>query len=345
MGFLPYWQLESAKYIKPELLSEINYFSLDVDSDGTIKDVVNGEKDPGHRGWENKTVKDLMIKSHIYGTQFTVTIAALDNTVIENVLDSPKAQDTLITQIIELVKTNNLDGVNIDFEYSGTPDKLHQRLFTEFSQMLSTKLKEQVPNAKLSLSIMPLSGRSEDLFDFPKLAPLYDRFIGMSYDFYGEHADIAGPVAPMKGFKEGIYFFDVETMYEDLTKLLPRNKIIMGVPYYGWDWAVTDGKVKNSTTLSGETSYAAVISYARGRVESNLKSEQCFWDRYALESWCWYTDTNKTDHQVWLMDNKAIQTRFDYAKTQNLAGIGIWTLGYDQHFEDLWGMIRNKYSK
>jgi spore germination protein len=347
MGFLPYWRLDDTQYIKPELLSEINYFSLDVDSDGKIKTIVNGETDPGYNGWQTQAVKKMAAKAHITGTDFTVTIAALNNGVIESVLTSPTAQTTLTSQIVDLVKTNNLNGITIDFEYSGIPDAQYRQKFTTFSKELVTKLKNDTPTAKISLSVMPLAARNDDLFDFAKLAPIYDRFIGMSYDFYGEHSDIAGPIAPMRGFKDNKYFFDVETMYEDLTKNIPKEKIIMGIPYYGWDWAVTDGKKINSSTLSSDDpdSYAAVISYARAKEDKNLKSKQCTWDEYALETWCWYTDKNNIDHQVWLADGKTIQTRFDYANKQKFGGIGIWVLGYDKDYPDLWEMIGKKFIK
>src|SRR5205814_213263 len=103
------------------------------------------------------------------------------------------------------------------------------------------------------------------------------------------------------------YFFDVQTMYEDLQKDLPKNKIIMGIPYYGWDWAVVEGKKIQSKTYpqSDPKNYAAVVSYARAKENSDLKPSQCQWDDYALETWCWYTKDG-VDHQVWLEDSKSI---------------------------------------
>lgn len=352
MGFLPYWRVDDTRYIRLELLSEINYFSLSVNNEGKIKKVVDGQTDPGWREFQTETIKNLITKSQIYGTEFTVTVAALNNDLIETILDSEAARTTLIAEIVSLVKEYNLNGVNIDFEYAGTPDRLHQQTFSDWSKQLSTQLKKEAPGTSLSLSIMPLSarpgpnGEPTDLFEFAKLSSVYDRFIGMSYDFYGENSDIAGPIAPMKGFKDNKFFFDVETMYEDFAKVLPKNKIVMGIPYYGWDWAVQSGKTINSLTLSRDNpdDYRAVISYARAREDKNLKPKQCTWDDYALETWCWYTKDG-IDHQVWLADNKSVAARFDFAKKQNLGGIGIWVLGYDKNYNDLWEMIEEKFAQ
>jgi spore germination protein YaaH len=342
LGFLPYWNLDYIQYLHPEELSEINFFSLSVGSDGHLLQVVNNQNDPGWNGWIKQSTKDFITKSQIMGAKVTVTIAAQDNQTIDNVLNSNTTQQNLISDILDQIRKRKLDGVNIDFEYSGAPDDALQKEFTYFSTQLNAALKKQNPNATLSLSIMPLAARSPDLFDFKQLVPIYDQFIGMSYDYYGANADIAGPVAPMNGFKNGKYFFDVTTTYADYAKVIPKNKLIMGVPYYGWEWAVVDGKTINSKTLSATdpNNYAAVISYARARSDADLKQNQCSWDTVSEETWCWFTD-KKTgiDHQLWIADNRMIQTRFDYAKKQNFAGIAIWTLGLDKQYPDLWNML------
>ncbi len=347
LGFLPYWRLDDIQHIRPNLLSEINYFSLTVGNDGKLAKVVNGETDPGWRSWESEKVKNLMTRAKIMGTDVTVTVAALDNQLIVDVLDSDTAQDNLIADIVAEVKDKNLQGINIDFEYFGEPDAYYRESFTAFSKKLRTAIDKEAPATALSLSIMPLSARENDLFDFPKLVPLYDRFIGMSYDYYGAGSDIAGPVAPMKGFKEGKYFFDVETTYEDYRQYIPAEKLVMGVPYYGWERAVEDGKTINGLTFpsASEDNYAAVISYARARESQDIKKNQCKWDDVAQETWCWFKDANSgTDRQVWIADNRSVGIRFDYANKQNLGGIAIWTLGYDKQYADLWDMISNKFT-
>lgn len=348
LGFLPYWRLEDMQYIRPQLLSEINYFSLTPGTDGKILRVVDGQTDPGWRSWQSDDVKTFMTRANIIGTDFTVTIAALENNLITNILDSEEAQQNLIDDIITQVKERNLQGINIDFEYFGEPDETYRKAFTAFSSKLNTTIDTEVPGTELSLSIIPLAARENDLFEFTKLAPLYDRFIGMSYEYYGAGADIAGPVAPMKGFKEGKYFFDVETTYEDYLKVLPKEKIIMGVPYYGWERAVEDGQTINSLTFpaDNERNYAAVISYARARESKDIKKNQCKWDDVAQETWCWFRNQETgVDHQIWRADNRSIDIRFDHANKQNLGGIAMWTLGYDKQYPDLWDMISNKFTK
>jgi spore germination protein YaaH len=343
IGFLPYWRLDQSNTIPTNKLSEIDYFSLTAGDDGHLLTVINGQTDPGWNGWKKQSTKDFLTKAQIMGAKVTFTVAAQDNTSIENILNSNAAQQNLISDTINQIKERNLNGVNIDFEYSGVPTDALQQEFTYFSKKLATKLKQQNPHATLTLSIMPLSARQQDLYDFKQIVPIYDQFIGMSYDYYGQTSDIAGPVAPMNGFKQGAYFFDVTTTYADYLKYIPKNKLIMGVPTYGWEWGVTDGKMINSKTYPADSpdSYTAVISYARAREDSDLKQNQCQWDTVSQESWCWFTDRQTgTDHQAWIVDNKMLQTRFDFANTENFSGVALWTLGLDENYPDIWDNLR-----
>ena len=347
IGFMPYWRLDDIKYTRLDLITEVNYFGLYVNGDGEFVTVVNGETNPGKREWDTQKVKDFISKTHINGAKFTVTIVCQDNDDIESILDSNVAQQKLIANIISEVKSRDLDGINVDFEYLGEPDSKYKQKFTDFSKNLKQALKKQNPNARLELSIMPRSARIPDIFDFAQFVPIYDYFIGMSYDFYGSYPEIAGPIAPLTGFKENKFFFDTTTMYEDLEKYIPKEKLIMGVPHYGWDWAVTDGKQIQSATLprSDPNSYAVAISYATARESKDFKKSQCQFDDYAKEPWCWYTDKKGIDHQVWFEDNKSIGIKYDFANTQNFGGIAIWVLGYDKGYSDLWELMKEKFTR
>ncbi|HWY79832.1 MAG TPA: glycosyl hydrolase family 18 protein [Candidatus Sulfotelmatobacter sp.] len=348
IGFLPYWRLDNSQFIRPNELSEINYFSLSVGNNGHLLKIVNGQTDPGWNGWIKQSTKDLLTRAQIMGTSVSVTVAAQDNQLIESILNSNIAQNNLISDIIMQLKQRRFNGINIDFEYTGEPDIIYQQAFTSFSKKLASQLKQQIPDAKLTLSIMPLSARQKGLYELAKLVPIYDHFIGMSYDYYGQNSDIAGPVAPMNGFKQKKYFFDIVTTYEDYKKYIPKNKLMMGIPTYGWEWAVVDGKTITSKTFPAinPNSYAVVISYARARENSALKPNQCHWDTVSEETWCWFRDKQSSiDHQTWIIDNRSLQTRFDYANQQNFGGIALWTLGLDKNYPDIWDRIQSSFVK
>lgn len=347
IAFLPYWRIDDTKYTRFDLLSEVNYFALNIDGSGNFIQITNNQTDPGWKAWNSSPVKDLIAKTQLSGDLFTLTIATTRNKVIESLLGNTQAQQTLITNILDQVASRRLNGITIDFEYDGKPDTIYIQAFTQFAKTLSSKLHEQSPHTTISLTLLPLAGREKGLFDLPNLTSYFDHFIGMSYDYYAATSDIAGPIAPMKGFAENKFFFDVTTTYQDFLKIIPKEKIIMGVPYYGWDWAVQKGKKIQSNTLpqSDPNSYTAVLSYARMREDKDLHPDQCTWDEFAQERWCWYITSNGVNHQAWFEDNKSIDIKYLYAKNMNFAGIAIWTLGYDKGYPDLWDLMRTDFAK
>jgi GH18 family chitinase len=44
------------------------------------------------------------------------------------------------------------------------------------------------------------------------------------------------------------------------------------------------------------------------------------------------------------LDNKSIEVKFNFAKSNDLGGIAIWTLGYDKDYSDLWDLIKSKFT-
>ncbi len=346
-GFLPYWRINDTENIRLNYISNVDYFGLNIDADGEFIKIVNGETNEGWREWQNQKTKDFMTKAQIFGSKTSLSIISHVNSTTEALLDNPQAQEKLIVNILKEIRTRKLNGINIDFEYLGDADPEYRQKFTVFSKNLKEELVKQNPNAQLYLSVMPYSMRSEDILDLAELEPVYDQFIGMSYDFYGISSEIAGPISPLSGFSENKYYFDVTTMYEDLTQFIPKEKILMGVPHYGWDWAVEDGPTIQSPTFPSDhkNNYAAVMSYARAQTDNNINPDNCSWDEYAFETWCWYTDTEGVDHQVWLADDKSITARYDFANNKNFSGIAIWVLGYEGKNSSIWDLMKERFGK
>ena len=353
VGFLPYWRLDDTKYLRFDLVSEVFFFSLSVDENGQIIKIVDNETDPGWRWWSSPAIQNLIAKTQITGGKFGLTIAMQKNKTLESFLNNPSAQKTLTSNLIQIVEPDKIDGLNLDFEYDGEPDDKYKSEFTNFAKELTSTFRTQSPKTELSIDFFPLSIEKPRLYDVASLAPLFDKVIVMSYDYYSGSSEVAGPVAPIFGYiaspsaTQKSYFFDVNTTYNDYLKVVPKEKLIMGVPYYGWDYPVEDNTTPLSKVLpqNDQNGYSEVISYGRARTNTDLKAENCQWNDTAKATWCAYTDSNKIQREVWLEDNKSIEIKFDFAKTNNLGGIAIWTLGYDRDYPDLWNLIKNYFTK
>lgn len=345
IAFLPYWRLDHIQYARYDLLSEVNFFSLTVGPDGHIVQVTGNQTEPGWRWWNTQQVKDLIPRVQILGGSFGLTLAALDNPDIRSFLSSTGAQQNLISDTLDQIEARHLNGITLDFEYAGTPRAAYRREFTAFAQRFAASLHQQASGTTISLTLPPLAGREQGLFDLSRLVPLFDRFIGMTYDYYNASSDVAGPDAPMNGFSSHKYIFDVTTAYHDYLQVIPRTKIVMGIPYSGWDWAVRKGTALLGRTLpaSNPNNYAAILSYGRMRDSGVPRTAQCHWDQDAQETRCRYVDGKGVHHQVWFENNRSIAVKDAYAKANGFAGIAIWVLGYDSKYPDLWDILRRTF--
>ena len=157
VGFLPYWNLDNSKYLHFDLLSEVFFFSLTADENGQIIKIVNNETDPGWRWWSSPTIQNLIAKTQITGAKFGLTIAMHKNKTLESFLDNPSAQKTLISNLIRIVESDKIDGLNLDFEYDGKPDDKYQSKFTNFAKELTSTFRTQSPKTELSIDFFPLS--------------------------------------------------------------------------------------------------------------------------------------------------------------------------------------------
>lgn len=348
IGFLPYWEMKNAASIHLDTITQIDYFSLTANGNGDFVTQNGHTVDPGWSTWNSQPVNDLIAQSQIEGDTFIPTVSMLDNKEIIQFLNNNDAQARLIQHIKDIISAKHLNGVTIDVEYTGDPGSMYKDAFTLFMQNLSTSLHAQNQHVIINITLPPLAARAPGLFDLSKLVPLASNFIGMSYDYYGSTADIAGPVAPMSGFASGKFFFDIETTYTDFLKMIPKEKVIMGIPYYGWDWAVKRADILQSATLppTDPNNYAAIVSYARSLGDPHYDPTQtnCEWDVDAEEELCWYTE-HGIGHQAWFENDRSLQVKYTYARMQNLSGIAIWALGYEGDYQYPWDLLQNNFSK
>ncbi|HEX6513461.1 MAG TPA: glycosyl hydrolase family 18 protein [Chloroflexota bacterium] len=340
VGFLPYWRLDDSRYIRHDLLSEVVFFALAADENGQID-----KQDPGWRWWTSSVVRNQVAHSQIDGDSFALAIAMQKQQQIQDFLRSNQAQQTLIANMLDQVSANKLDSLNLDFEVDGKVGDDERQAFTAFATALTGAFHQQAPGKELSIDLPPLAARQSGLYDVAALAPLFDRVVVMSYDYYASSSDVAGPIAPMSGFDQGQYFFDVSTTYADFARLVPKDKLVMGVPYYGYDWPVQDDSKPLAPTLpqNDANGYPEILSYSRMKTDSDLKD--CRWDDTAQETWCGYTDPKTNiQREVWLEDQRSIAVKYDFARSQALGGVAIWTLGYDGAYPELWDLLRAKFT-
>lgn len=134
----------------------------------------------------------------------------------------PENRQSFINEIVDFIEEFNFDGIDIDLEH---------RCINKYYSSFIIELKNSLnPNANLLTCAIAkyqghlVSAKAYKAFDFINI---------MVYDYTGLGSDKPGDLGSYKHVeKELIYWTGI--------KKIPAEKIVIGVPYYGYSWQMDD---------------------------------------------------------------------------------------------------------
>lgn len=346
-GYAPYWTFDKLNTVDFSTLTTFAYFGVPVDSYGDLE-----QDDPGYTTFESDQATQIFKKAHSFGTSVLLTVTQMDNATIESFLDSDTAQTNAIANITAAVKARGIDGINVDFEYIGDPGYYYRNRFSTFIAHLTQAMHEQSPTSQVTIAVYASAAKpgEEKLYDIAALGKTVDRVFMMAYDFAVAGSDYAEPTAPLYGYKQGKYSYDVSTAVKDFLRLMPADKLILGVPYYGYSYvtyAAAPGSETRPDWCGCGTSTAQTYDFALANDSlqaDGVDGYKSGWDPIGEVGWKAYHDAyNDTWRVIYLEDTRSLGLKYDFAKSENLAGVGIWALGFDDGHTELWSLLRQKF--
>ncbi len=145
------------------------------------------------------------------------------------IMETPDLRISHILEIRNLVNIMGFDGIEINYEALPYADRF---LFVSFIEDLAAEL--HTYNKTLCVTLYPrstgnLSGLACDSYLYEPLGNASDYVKLMAYNEHWSTHPYAGPIASYP-WVEGVVKYAVQT--------IPLEKIILGTPTYGYDWAV-----------------------------------------------------------------------------------------------------------
>ncbi len=359
-GFLPFWNLKYEQYLHLDLLTHLAYFGIDFNSDGTLQTRMDdGSLEPGLQKLTSDTVQNILSLARTNHTKTILTMRGMTMDIIAGIVNSPSNRQRAIQSTLKILADNHFDGLNLDFEYAGTPDPNTKKNFTVFVQELSSACKHTLRGCELSLSVFADAGVKDRIWDFPALAPSVDLVVVMAYDYFRPSSAQAGPISPLRGSCANLnqkniscLDSDITTHLNALTRLLPSEKILLGVPFYGYEWQTSSTDfLANTYEDSGSlATYKRVKDLLAQKdvpqpIHQNQKvyGIQTYWNDLTLTPYLVYEDKYHRIQQIHYEDTRSLSLKYDLVNQNNLAGIAIWALGYDAPYPDLWVQIKGKF--
>ena len=312
-GYLPYW--EKTATLRYDLLTHVACFSVGANADGSISN---------SQGWPWTSVINA---AHQNGVKVILVVTQFDTDTTLALVTSATAKANFFANLKAQVLAGNADGVNIDFEGSGT----FRSYINGFMADLTAYMHAQIPGSEVTFAGPAVNWSSG--WDLVGLAASCDGIFIMGYDFYGSWSTTSGPSAPLTGGSYNITN-TVYTQYKQVTQNNPK-KLILGVPYYGNHW-----KTATSDPRSTKTAYVGSIFFSSA--QAGAETYGLLWDATSQTPWYRYND-GASWHQVWFDNADSIRLKFQLAKNAGLQGVGMWALGYDEGRTELWNVVRDEF--
>lgn len=323
-GFYPYWVGDYSGF-QWDLLSVVAYFSAEVDTG-----LQNGSIAALH-GWGSST-GPLIATAHGVGVKVVLAVTCFDGPTITSILGSTANRARFVNNCLDLVVGAGGDGVNIDFE--GVPGGSSNKAnLVNLMAELSDAFHAAIPGSHVSIDTPAVDWSG--VFDYDALALACDGLFIMGYNYHWSSGE-PGPVAPKTD--GGIWPWYTVTWsvadYLEWGGVENRDKFILGLPFYGYNWPATDFSIPG--TAAGR---ADAITYAQARgLEATYGAG---WDAYSQTPYTFYSDSGP--RQAWCDNTGSLGLKFDLVVDEDLGGVGIWALNYEGGYVDVWDEIRDRF--
>lgn len=269
--------------------------------------------------------------AHQLGLEVWGLIADFNNEgrkiAINEVLSYTSKREKIINQLIAAAIENNLDGINVDFEFISKEGVVH---YLQFLRELSIRCR----NNGLVLSIDNyVPTESSMYYDREEQGIIADYVVIMGYDEHYGGSTEAGSVASLGFVRGGV---------ERTLKEVPAEKVILAMPFYTRLWSETP-KTEEEVAAASETEEfvpynldSSIYSMAKAQTFLSSKGVEPVWQEESGQYYAEYEENGVT-YKMWLEEETSIEEKLKVMKEYELAGVSTWKLGLEKN--SIWDTI------
>lgn len=234
--------------------------------------------------------------------------------------NSMAVQQTVISNLISVMRQKGYSGIDIDFEYIRAEDA---DAYVRFVENIAQQMHRQGFTVHVDLAPKTSAGQMGLLYeghDYERLGAAADTVLIMTYEWgytYGPPMAVA-PIGP------------VRDVVEYAVSAIPRDKIMMGIPNYAYDWELPFVQGDAATSLGNEQ--AVELAVQRG---ATIRFDQSAQTPY------FYYWENSTQHVVWFEDVRSIDAKLDLITQFGMRGAGYWNVM--RRFAQNWSLLAYRF--
>lgn len=293
-------------------LTYLSIFSYQVNADGSL-DTINDL--PLIQAARSFRVAPLMVITNIGEN------GGFDSDLASTILGSTAIQDTLLDNIVRVLEEKNYSGLDIDFEYIYPSDRENYNNFLRRVVARLRPLGYSITTALAPKIAADQEGLLYEAHDYPVHGALADHVILMTYE-WGYTYSPPRAVAPIN---------EIRRVLNYAVTAIPREKIFMGIPNYGYNWTLPFEEGSAAQTISNTG--AVDLAYEVGAWIS--------FDPISQAPFFRYYDSDGRQHEVWFEDARSILAKLTLANEFKVGGISYWTI--NRYFPQNWLVLNSIY--
>jgi spore germination protein len=268
----------------------------DCGPDGLPRRLSDAAVRPGHKELVQQIARTHGVRIFALTANFNAALGDFDAAIVSRFLNDPALMRRHARMLAVLAKEDGADGIDLDYESLKAADR---DAFSFFVETLATEL--HALKLELAIAVQPKTsepGHWEGAMaqDWRRLGKAVDYFRAMAYDHHWPGSE-AGPIAPPAWAREVLGL---------ALALVPKEKIELGVPAYGYDWK---GKKARSYDWDGFQKLQLKKGVARRHGASGELTL-----KYG-------------EREAWFADSQAMAPKFELAKEAGILGLALWRLG------------------
>jgi len=297
---------------KGPYLTYITPFVYTMQPDGSLDTI---EDTPIIQAAQNQQVVPMMSI-----TNFTPVDPGSD--LAQTILSSTDLQNTLLDNVMNVMKNKGYQGINIDFENVYPEDREN---YNQFLQRSVDRLKPE--GYFVSTSVAPKTSADQkgilyEAHDYEAHGRIADFVVLMTYE-WGYRLGPPQAISPVNQMKRVVDY---------ALTVMPPEKIFLGFQLYGRDWLLPHQEGQEAETFDMQEAIRRAAKY-----NADIK-----YDEQTQSPYFRYYDEQGRQHEVWFEDARSTQAKFDLVTDNNLRGLSYWELGFP--FPQNWAMLQDRFN-
>ena len=254
----------------------------------------------------------MIERAQQWGTRPILTLTPLgedghfNNNLVSALVRSHELQQRIIWELGRTMQDKGFGGLDIDFEYVLADDRLGFAAFVGLATRVMNLFGYPVTVALAPKTSAEQRGLLYEGIDYALLGEAANRAMLMTYEWgYSQGPPMA--VAPINM---------VRRVVDYAVTAIPREKLSLGIPNYGYDWALPyERGVTRAKTINNHQAVQLAIDFGVDiRFDETAMSPYFRYWQYGVH------------HEVWFEDVRSMKAKFDLIKEYGLSGAGYWQL-------------------